>query len=125
MIILRYCSSRHAVCLERKRDFSVYSVLAWVKSFAGILFFGACFVLAGYYAHVGLILPEQAVQTEQGYSLSTEHFIYKKRALPAVEESPEDEDPAEESLPPTMTEETGDNSDLKARVKQAMAEVDP
>ncbi|WP_336239737.1 hypothetical protein [Enterobacter chuandaensis] len=121
MIILRYCSSRDAVCLERKRGFTVHSVLIWGKSLVGLLISGACFVLAGYYAHVGFIFPDQTVQTEQGYSLSAEHFIYKKRALPTVEERPEDE----ESLPPVMTEETSDNSDLKARVQQAMAEIDP
>lgn len=125
MMTLRYCSSRNAVCLERKRRLTVLGALKGIISLVGVFLSGVCFALVGFYAHAWFILPDKTVQTEQGYHLSTEYFIYKKRALPAVEESLTDEETVEETPSPSPVEERDDNSDLKARVKQAMAEIEP
>ncbi|MBW9354194.1 hypothetical protein FHD02_21730 [Citrobacter sp. EC_71] len=64
------------------------------------------------------------------YVLSQEHYLYKKTPLPAVVETEEETDEQNEAHEESVVdmqnpapEDATDHADLKARVKQAMAEI--
>jgi len=91
----------------------------------GWLVYGVAFLIIGFYVH-SLYIRHAAVESKhvaESYHLSNEHFIYKKRPLPEIDI----EDAADDGTstrPSDEAQEPGANADLKARVKQAMAEID-
>lgn len=87
-----------------------------------ILYSAGC-AIGGYYLHCAIELHASSSPEPQRYRLSEAHYIYKKRPLPVPEEEetevsvPEESGGEHPSAPET-------NADLKARVKQAIADID-
>lgn len=96
----------------------VWVVFLWLT-------YGTGCVLAGYYVSSGFALPFRIDTAPQPYYLSDAHYVYKKRPLPVAEEEAE-ETVSEEDVDETPgTQEVSEiNADLRARVKQAMADID-
>ena len=86
--------------------------------------------VSGYYVHSGWVVKVHPAPATPNYRLSDQHYIYKKQPLPLPEESTEEvnkeeSNKEEEDLEQQpATEEPVESTDLKARVKQAMAELD-
>ena len=94
------------------------------------LAYSVIMVVSVYYVHIGWAVKVHPAPATSNYRLSDQHYIYKKQPLPLPEESTEDVSKEEsnkeegdlEQQP--VTEEPVESTDLKARVKQAMAELD-
>lgn len=79
---------------------------------------------SGYYVHSGWVVKVHPAPATPNYRLSDQHYIYKKQPLPLPEESTEEVNKEEEDLEQQPATEPVESTDLKARVKQAMAELD-
>ena len=102
-------------------------VTFWRCVWGGFLWltYGTGCVLTGYYISCGFSLPTRAETAPQAYYLSEAHYVYKKRPLPVPEEEGEEtvfEERVDEA--PATPEAPEINADLRARVKQAMADID-
>lgn len=94
----------------------------WVV-FIWLMYSTGC-VLTGYCTKSEFSLSSRLDTAPQHYSLSDAHYVYKKRPLPVLKE--EEEGVSEESIDeqPATPEEPEINADLRARVKQALADID-
>lgn len=95
-------------------------VLSWLGLSIGI-------VIVGYYTHSAFIQHTATPAVPPNYRLSDAHYIYKQQPLPEPEETVEVEEEGADDVrseEPTAPDEPAQNGDLKARVKQAMAEID-
>lgn len=81
--------------------------------------------LAGCFTYLWISQITGSDATPLSYRLSDEHYIYKKRPLPLPQESETEETSGEsDSGEQPAPEEFSENADLKARVKQAMADIE-
>lgn len=81
--------------------------------------------LAGCFIYLWISQTTGSEPAPLNYRLSDEHYIYKKKPLPLPQESVTEEtawegDSGEQPAPENFTEQ----SELKARVKQAMADIE-
>ncbi len=98
------------------------------------LAYSVIMVVSGYYVHIGWAVKVHPAPATSNYRLSDQHYIYKKQPLPLPEESTEEvnkeesnkeeSNKEEEDLEQQHATEPVESTDLKARVKQAMAELD-
>lgn len=86
-----------------------------------LIYCGAC-VLAGYCMSNWGDLVSRSDAVPSHYHLSDAHYVYKKRPLPTPEEETVEENVDEQSATP---DEPDANNELRERVKQAMADLDP
>lgn len=86
------------------------------------LLYSAGCAIVGYYLYCGIALHASSSPEPQQYRLSEEHYIYKKRPLPVpVEETDVSVSGESDAERPVAG---GENADLEARVKQAIADID-
>ncbi|WP_253381533.1 hypothetical protein [unidentified bacterial endosymbiont] len=89
------------------------------------LVYSAALAVLGYYVHGRFAVNVRPESVAQNYRLSDAHYIYKKQPLPLPEDSTEEMSTDEGDIEQQpATEEPAEDIDLKARVKQAMAELD-
>lgn len=82
-------------------------------------------VIIGYYTHSAFIQHTATPAVPPSFRLSDAHYIYKQQPLPEPEETVEEEGADDmRSEEPSAPDEPVQNGDLKARVKQAIAEID-
>lgn len=95
---------------------SVWIVLLW------LVYCTAC-VLTGYYSCSGFSPSSDTESVTQPYRLSEVHYVYKKRPLPVLEEN---FFTVSEAVPvkAEAADTDADTADLKARVRQAIQEID-
>lgn len=93
--------------------------------------FAAFWVVMGSYFQSQRAPVQMAELANPNYVLSQEHYLYKKIPLPAVVETEEETDEQNEADEESVVdrqnpapEDATDHADLKARVKQAMAEIE-
>lgn len=128
------CQRLTAVCGQHSRWHYVRVIGGYGLCCCGWILFAALWVAVGCYLHPQQA-PAQVMESSlSDYALSPEHYVYKKSPLPAVEEvneEPNEQSEASEAyegsavdMQNTTPENTSDdNAELKARVKQAMAEI--
>lgn len=82
-------------------------------------------VIIGYYTHSAFIQHTATPAVPPNFRLSDAHYIYKQQPLPEPEETVEEEGADDmRSEEPSAPDEPVQIGDLKARVKQAIAEID-
>ncbi|WP_159122128.1 MULTISPECIES: hypothetical protein [Citrobacter freundii complex] len=82
-------------------------------------------VIIGYYTHSAFIQHTATPAVPPNFRLSDAHYIYKQQPLPEPEETVEEEGADDmRSEEPSAPDGPVQNGDLKARVKQAIAEID-